>query len=184
MVRRHVSSPSMMAVRHWSSCAAPLSCRRSWVGGTRTGPWRRRPRAVGRPLRGARAMRARRRASEPLCRSRTRRRSSLRPDDGCAGFPDRSRGPALVPRHALDAPDRSTEGSVWAQVSKSSRQRVRAAEKAEIIVRSDGDGDRLDEFSGLLVERAEALAIKLRPELGFLAAWRRFIALGHARVLV
>ena len=45
-------------------------------------------------------------------------------------------------------------------------------------------GERLDAFGELLVERADALGIAMRPELGYLAAWRRLLAAGQARLLV
>jgi lipid II:glycine glycyltransferase (peptidoglycan interpeptide bridge formation enzyme) len=84
----------------------------------------------------------------------------------------------------LDLPAGATEESVLAGVSKSTRQRIRAAERAGVTVRADIAMERLDAFGGLLVDRAEDLGIAMRPELGYLAAWRRLIAAGHARLLV
>lgn len=84
----------------------------------------------------------------------------------------------------LELPPGSTEDSVLRGVAKSTRQRIRAAERAGIRVRHDPDGSRLEEFGGLLVERADALGIALRPELGYLAAWRRLVAAHQARLLV
>lgn len=84
----------------------------------------------------------------------------------------------------LTFPKGATEESVLATVSKSSRQRIRAAEKAGITVRHDATGERMEEFGALLVERADDLGIAMRPELGYLAAWRRLLAVGQARLLL
>nr|MDQ3554174.1 aminoacyltransferase [Chloroflexota bacterium] len=84
----------------------------------------------------------------------------------------------------LAFPPGATEESLLASVSKSSRQRIRAAEKAGITVRHDTTGERMEEFGALLVERADDLGIAMRPELGYLAAWRRLLAVGQARLLL
>lgn len=84
----------------------------------------------------------------------------------------------------LDFPPNADEASVLAAFSKSTRQRIRAAEKSCVHVRDDVAGDGLDVFADLLVERAEALDIELDPSRGYLAAWRRLIAAGQARLLV
>lgn len=80
--------------------------------------------------------------------------------------------------------DDATEGSVFAGIQKATRQRIRAAERAGTTVRYDETGERLAEFGELLVERADALGIAMRPERGYLAAWRRLIAAGQARLLL
>jgi len=67
--------------------------------------------------------------------------------------------------------DDATEGSVFAGIQKATRQRIRAAERAGTTVRYDETGERLAEFGELLVERADALGIAMRPERGNLAAW-------------
>ncbi len=78
----------------------------------------------------------------------------------------------------------TSEEALWSSVAKTTRQRVRAAEKAGVVVRRDTGGELLDAFGELLVERADDLGIAMRPELGYLAAWRRLIAAGQARLLV
>jgi lipid II:glycine glycyltransferase (peptidoglycan interpeptide bridge formation enzyme) len=78
----------------------------------------------------------------------------------------------------------TTEDALWSSVAKTTRQRVRGAEKVGTIVRRDTTGELLDAFGELLVERADDLGIAMRPELGYLAAWRRLIAAGQARLLV
>ncbi len=61
---------------------------------------------------------------------------------------------------------------------------MRAAERLGTTVRHDDTGTLLDAFGELLVERADALGIAMRPELGYLAAWRRLLAAGQARLLI
>ncbi len=78
----------------------------------------------------------------------------------------------------------ATEESVFAGIQKATRQRIRAAERAGTVVRRDETGERLAEFGELLVERADALGIAMRPERGYLAAWRRLIGAGQARLLL
>jgi lipid II:glycine glycyltransferase (peptidoglycan interpeptide bridge formation enzyme) len=77
-----------------------------------------------------------------------------------------------------------TEERVFGRIQKSTRQRIRAAERVGTTVRRDETGARLAEFGELLVERADALGIAMRPERGYLAAWRRLIAAGQARLLL
>ncbi|MBX3029311.1 MAG: peptidoglycan bridge formation glycyltransferase FemA/FemB family protein [Chloroflexi bacterium] len=84
----------------------------------------------------------------------------------------------------LALPAGTTEEGLWSGVAKTTRQRVRGAEKVGTVVRRDTTGELLDAFGGLLVERADDLGIAMRPELGYLAAWRRLIAAGQARLLV
>jgi lipid II:glycine glycyltransferase (peptidoglycan interpeptide bridge formation enzyme) len=84
----------------------------------------------------------------------------------------------------LALPEGSTPDTIWAGIAKSTRQRIRGAEAAGTTVRDDTNGDQLEAFGGLLVERADALGIAMRPELGYLAAWRRLIAARQARLLV
>jgi lipid II:glycine glycyltransferase (peptidoglycan interpeptide bridge formation enzyme) len=78
----------------------------------------------------------------------------------------------------------ATEERVFGEIQKTTRQRVRAAERAGTTVRRDETGERLEAFGELLVERADALGIAMRPERGYLAAWRRLIAAGQARLLL
>ncbi len=84
----------------------------------------------------------------------------------------------------LALPDGCTEASVFAGFTRSTRQRIRAAEKAGITVRDDTDGHLLDDFAQLLRERAQDLRIDLRPETGYLTAWRHLVAARQARLLV
>jgi lipid II:glycine glycyltransferase (peptidoglycan interpeptide bridge formation enzyme) len=78
----------------------------------------------------------------------------------------------------------ATEEDVFGSIAKTTRQRIRAAERVGTVVRRDERGERLAEFGELLVERADALGIAMRPERGYLAAWRRLIDAGQARLLL
>jgi lipid II:glycine glycyltransferase (peptidoglycan interpeptide bridge formation enzyme) len=72
----------------------------------------------------------------------------------------------------------------WSALSKSTRQRIRAAEKAGTCVIDDTGGERLDEFVVLMAERAEALGIPLQSEGDYLRGWRSLLASGQARLLL
>jgi lipid II:glycine glycyltransferase (peptidoglycan interpeptide bridge formation enzyme) len=74
--------------------------------------------------------------------------------------------------------------ALFASFAKSTRQRIRGAEKAGTTVRVDTAAERLDGFADLLVARAQDLGIAMRPELGYSAFWRRLIAAGQARLYV
>lgn len=74
--------------------------------------------------------------------------------------------------------------ALFGSYSKSTRQRIRGAERSGVSVRVDAAGDRLARFGELLVARAEDLGIPMRPELGYLAFWARLIAAGQARLYV
>jgi lipid II:glycine glycyltransferase (peptidoglycan interpeptide bridge formation enzyme) len=84
----------------------------------------------------------------------------------------------------LALPDHRDPDALLASYSKSTRQRIRGAEKAGTAVRIDAAGDRLPRFGELLVERASDLGIPMRPELGYLAFWRRLLDAGQARLYV
>lgn len=101
-----------------------------------------------------------------------------------AGFEVAAEAQPSIHVMRLYFPPDADEASVVAAFSKSTRQRIRAAEKSSVHVRDDVAGDRLDAFADLLVERAEALDIVLDPSLDYLAAWRRLIAARQARLLV
>jgi Acetyltransferase (GNAT) domain len=77
----------------------------------------------------------------------------------------------------------ATPDTLWDGLSKSTRQRIRAAETT-VTVREDRDGVRLDSVAGLLRERADALGIGLQEGAGYLRGWRALMDAGHARLLV
>jgi lipid II:glycine glycyltransferase (peptidoglycan interpeptide bridge formation enzyme) len=88
-----------------------------------------------------------------------------------------------VMRLVLPADGRDPD-ALLASYGKSTRQRIRSAEKAGTTVRVDTAGERLARFGELLVERADDLGIPMKPELGYLAFWRRLLDAGHARLYV
>jgi lipid II:glycine glycyltransferase (peptidoglycan interpeptide bridge formation enzyme) len=74
--------------------------------------------------------------------------------------------------------------SVRAGFSKSTRQRIRAAEREGTTVTEDHDGDRLDEFVVLMQERAEVVGMRLQQGTDYLHGWRALMGAGLARLLV
>ena len=59
--------------------------------------------------------------------------------------------------------------------SKSTRQRIRAAEKAGVTVDPSTDPEQLRAFAELLHERADVVGMQLQAGTGFVEAWRRLI---------
>jgi lipid II:glycine glycyltransferase (peptidoglycan interpeptide bridge formation enzyme) len=74
--------------------------------------------------------------------------------------------------------------SLWARLSKSTRQRIRAAERAGISVAEDRSGDRLDAFARLMQQRAEVVGMQLQQGSHYLRGWRALMAAGLGRLLV
>ncbi|MFN8520914.1 MAG: hypothetical protein U0667_16315 [Chloroflexota bacterium] len=77
----------------------------------------------------------------------------------------------------LTFPPDATEETVFGSIQKATRQRIRAAERVGTTVRLDVAGERLDEFGEVLVERADALGIAMRPSAAISrrggGSWRR-----------
>ncbi|MGH2467631.1 MAG: GNAT family N-acetyltransferase, partial [Candidatus Limnocylindrales bacterium] len=84
----------------------------------------------------------------------------------------------------LELPPGTTEATLLAGCSKSTRQRIRSASAAGVRVRTDATGAALEEFALFLVATAERRGFELRPEAGYLAWWRRLLAAGQARLFV
>ncbi len=78
-------------------------------------------------------------------------------------------------------PDTDAE-SVHAGFSKSTRQRIRAAEQAGTVVEPDPAGDHLDEFAVLMQERAEVVGMQLQQGTDYLRGWRALLAADLARL--
>jgi lipid II:glycine glycyltransferase (peptidoglycan interpeptide bridge formation enzyme) len=76
------------------------------------------------------------------------------------------------------------EEALFAGLSKSTRQRVRAAERDGTRVQDDVAGERLEEFVILMRERAEVLGIPLRSDTDYLRGWRALLGAGLARLLL
>jgi hypothetical protein len=77
----------------------------------------------------------------------------------------------------------TTENALFASLSKSTRQRVRAAREAGIVVRESGDLERMRAFASLMRERADVLGIALQEGDGYLRGWTSLIEAGLARLL-
>ncbi len=76
------------------------------------------------------------------------------------------------------------EDSLFAGLSKSTRQRIRAARDADTRVREASDQDHMRAFAGLLRDRADALGIALQQGTDYLDGWSRLISAGLARLLL
>lgn len=74
--------------------------------------------------------------------------------------------------------------ALLASVSKSARQRIRAAEAAGTRVVDDLAGERLGELVVLMRERAAVLGIPLQQGSDYLRGWRALLAAGLARLLL
>jgi lipid II:glycine glycyltransferase (peptidoglycan interpeptide bridge formation enzyme) len=84
----------------------------------------------------------------------------------------------------LDFGAGTDEEALRAGLSKSTRQRIRAAERAGTIVREGGPDDCLDDLVALMRERADALGIRLQGGLDYLRGWRALLRAGLARLLL
>ena len=68
--------------------------------------------------------------------------------------------------------------------SKSTRQRIRAAEKAGVTVSASDEPARMMAFAQLLHERADVVGMQLQAGTGFIDAWRRLIEAELGRLLL
>jgi lipid II:glycine glycyltransferase (peptidoglycan interpeptide bridge formation enzyme) len=84
----------------------------------------------------------------------------------------------------LDFPAGIDEPGLFAGLSKSTRQRVRAAERDGTRIVDDLVGEQLEEFVVLMRERAVALGIPLRADSDYLRGWRALLEAGLARLLL
>ncbi len=69
-------------------------------------------------------------------------------------------------------------------LSKSTRQRIRAAQDAGVSVRECNDGDRMEAFAALMRERADVVGMQLQQGTDYLEGWRRLIEAGLGRLLL
>ncbi len=76
------------------------------------------------------------------------------------------------------------EADLLRSFSKSTRQRIRAAEAAGTTVTETDDPERMIAFAGLLHERADVVGMRLQAGTGFVEAWRRLIDAGLGRLLL
>jgi lipid II:glycine glycyltransferase (peptidoglycan interpeptide bridge formation enzyme) len=69
-------------------------------------------------------------------------------------------------------------------LTKSTRQRIRAAEEADLVVEEDPAGDALPSLGELLDAAADRRHFDFRAERGFVDWWRRVLGAGQARFFV
>jgi lipid II:glycine glycyltransferase (peptidoglycan interpeptide bridge formation enzyme) len=84
----------------------------------------------------------------------------------------------------LELPSGSDEAALASGLSRTTRQRIRAAERAGTGVLDDQRGERLSAFLVLMRERASALGIPLQQGDDFLEGWRLLLRAGLARLLM
>jgi len=84
----------------------------------------------------------------------------------------------------LDFPKDTDEELLFAGLSKSTRQRIRGAQREGTTVSEDRSGDRLPELAVLMRERADALGIPLQQGSDYLRGWRALLGAGLARLLL
>ncbi|HEV8516051.1 MAG TPA: peptidoglycan bridge formation glycyltransferase FemA/FemB family protein [Candidatus Limnocylindrales bacterium] len=87
-------------------------------------------------------------------------------------------------RMVLRFPAGADEDGLLRGVSKSSRQRIRAAEEAGTTVREDRAGEWLEPFGALMEEAAGRRHFHFQAEGSFLPWWRRVLEAGRARFFV
>ncbi len=87
-------------------------------------------------------------------------------------------------RMVLPLPAGSTEEELYARIAKSTRQRIRAAEKAGTVVCEDAEGGHLEAFARLVDATARRKGFTFAEEQGFLGWWRLVLAARQARFLV
>lgn len=93
--------------------------------------------------------------------------------------------PGLEPSiHVMRLPLGGDADALWSALSKSARQRVRAAESAATTARLHDTAAHLPAFAALLRERADALDIGLMSGTEYLRGWKALLEAGHARFLV
>ena len=133
----------------WSCCGASR-CRRG--ASPRSAGARHRRASVDLAARVGRASGsrpcARRRGAGAVRGPGARRRPGLRGGDGRAGLRGHRRVPAVDPRDAPALPPGTTPARWRASFAKTTRQRIRAAERVGTTVRIDDTGERLPRLRG------------------------------------
>ncbi len=74
--------------------------------------------------------------------------------------------------------------TVFSRFTKSTRQRIRAAERAGTVIVEDGAGTHLEAFGKLIGETAERKHFTFSPEQGFVRWWRRIVGTPYGRFWV
>jgi lipid II:glycine glycyltransferase (peptidoglycan interpeptide bridge formation enzyme) len=87
-------------------------------------------------------------------------------------------------RLVLDLPPGADDATLLAGMSKSTRQRIHAADQAGTTVRVERDGRSLEAFATLMDETAQRKGFDFAADRGFLAWWQRIVAGDRCRFLV
>ena len=87
-------------------------------------------------------------------------------------------------RLVLDLPAAADDATLLAGMSKSTRQRIHAAERGGTAVREDAAGQQLDAFGGFLDATARRKHFNFGSDRGFIRWWRRIVGTDRARFLV
>ena len=100
------------------------------------------------------------------------------------GFKSREEVQASRHRMLVPLPVGTTEDSLLAAMSKSARQRVRAAETAGTVIAEDAAGDELPKLAEMLSEAGEAKHFSIGRVTPLVGWWRRALAADLARLWV
>lgn len=87
-------------------------------------------------------------------------------------------------RMVVRFPPGADEAVIWARLQRSTRQRIRAAERGGTVVRHDEAGERLEPFAALMDETARRRHFAFDAEGDFIHWWRAVLAARQARFLV
>jgi lipid II:glycine glycyltransferase (peptidoglycan interpeptide bridge formation enzyme) len=87
-------------------------------------------------------------------------------------------------RVVLDLPPGIDDATLLAGMSKSTRQRIHAAEQGGTTVGEDRDGRSIDAFAGFMDATARRKRFNFGSERGFTRWWRRIVGSERARLLV
>ena len=100
------------------------------------------------------------------------------------GFKSREEIQASRHRLLVPLPAGTTQDTLLGAMSKSARQRIRAAETAGTVIEEDAAGDQLPDLARMLGEAGEAKNFSIGRVNPLLAWWRRVLGAGHARFWV
>jgi lipid II:glycine glycyltransferase (peptidoglycan interpeptide bridge formation enzyme) len=100
------------------------------------------------------------------------------------GFKSREEIQASRHRLLVPMPAGTTVDSLLAGMSKSARQRIRAAQDAGTVIAEDSAGEQLPELARMLGEAGDAKNFSIGRVTPLLAWWRRVLAAGHAHFWV
>jgi lipid II:glycine glycyltransferase (peptidoglycan interpeptide bridge formation enzyme) len=103
---------------------------------------------------------------------------------GARGFGEREEIQASRHRMLVALPPGTTEDTLLAAMSKSARQRIRAAEAAGTVVEEDAAGEHLPDLARMLGDAAETKNFSVGRVDPLIGWWRRVLAAEHSRFWV